>query len=82
MIWHWSVDVKKFKKENPEAFRLWRLEYLINYGLRGEKLSKKEIKKYWPKLKEKIDPEEKRLIEFFLWRKKYSLSARRFFWEK
>jgi len=82
MIWHWSVDVKKFQKENPKAFRLWRLEQLINYGLQGEKLSKKEIKKYWLKLRKKIDLEEKRLVEFFLWGKRYSLPARRFFWEK
>ncbi|MBM3208884.1 hypothetical protein FJZ40_01125 [Candidatus Shapirobacteria bacterium] len=82
MVWHWSVDVKKFQKENPRAFRLWRLEQLINYGPQGEKLSRKEIRKYWRELKERIDPEEKRLIEFFLWRKVYSLPPRKFFWEK
>jgi len=82
MIWHWSVDTKKFEKENPRAFRLWRLEHLINYILQGEKLSRREVKKHWLKLKERIDPEEKRLIEFFLWGKRYSLPPRKFFWEK
>lgn len=82
MIWHWSVDVKKFKKENPKGYRLWELEQIINFGLGKKKLSKKEVKKQWPKLKKRIDPEGKRLIEFFLWRKRYSLPPRRFFWEK
>lgn len=83
MIWHWSTDIKKFKKENPEGFKFWRLEQLINYsGLGKEKLSKKEIKKYWFKLKNKIDSDGKRMIEFFLWGKQYSLQSRRFFWEK
>ena len=82
MLWHWSTDIEKFKKENPEGFRLWRLEQIINYGLGREKISKKEIKKYWSRLKERIDPEGKRLVEFFLWGKRYSLLPRKFFWEK
>lgn len=82
MLWHWSTDIKKFKKENPKAFRLWRLEHLINFGLRGERLNKKELKRFWPQLKDRIDPEEKRLMEFFLWEKQYSLPPRKFFWEK
>lgn len=82
MFWHWSTDVKRFKRKNPKGFKLWRLEQLINFSLGREKISKKEIKKYWPKLKERVDPEGKRLIEFFLWGKQYSLPAKRFFWEK
>lgn len=81
-MYNWSTDEKKFKKADPEGYRLWRLKQLINYGLAGEKLSKKEIKKYWPKLKEAISSEEKRLIEFFLWGKQYSHPTRKFFWEK
>lgn len=81
-MYNWSTDEKKFEREDSEGYRLWRLKQLINYGLAGEKLSKKEIKKYWPKLKEMIDPEERMLIEFFLWGKPYSGQARKFFWEK
>jgi len=81
MLWHWSVDVKKFKKENPEAFRLWRLEYLINYGVQeGEKLSKKEVIKYWPKIKDNLDPYKKRAMEYLLWGKLYSLPNNLSFW--
>lgn len=81
-MYNWSTDEEKFKKEDPEGYRLWRLTQLINYGLDGEKLSKKEIKKYWPKLEKRIDPEKRRLMEFFLWGKLYSLRPRKFFWEK
>jgi len=81
MLWHWSVDVKKFKKENPEAFRLWRLEYLINYGVQeGEKLSKKKVIKYWPKIKDNLDPYKKRAMEYLLWGKLYSLPNNLSFW--
>src|SRR3990170_2543573 len=41
---NWSIDEKKFKKENPEEYRLWRLTQLINYGLDGEKLDREEVK--------------------------------------
>ena len=73
MVWHWSVNVKKFKKENPEGYRLWRLTQLINYGLDGEKLDREEVKKAWPKIKEHLDPYKARLMEFLLWEKQYSL---------
>ena len=81
-MYNWSTDEKKFKKEDPEGYRLWRLVQLINYGLDGEKLSKKEIKKNWSKLKEKLDFKEKRLIEFFLWHKPYLPKPKKYFWEK
>lgn len=74
---HWSVDEEKFKKENPEKYRLWRLVFLINDGglEKDERLNKKEIIKAWPKIKDEIDPYYKRLIEFLLWGKLYSLPA-------
>ena len=43
-MYNWSTDEEKFKKEDPEGDRVWRLTQLINYGLDGEKLSKSEIK--------------------------------------
>jgi hypothetical protein len=81
MVWHWSTDIKRFKKENPKEFRLWRLEYLINYGVQeGEKLSKKEVIKYWDKIKDNLDPYKRRLIEFLIWGKLYSLPDNITFW--
>lgn len=72
MLWHWSVDVKRFQKESPEAFRLWRLAHLINYGLDGAKLSRKELTAAWPKIKDQLDPHKAAYLEFLLWNKKPS----------
>ena len=81
MIWHWSVDVKKFQKENPKEFRLWRLIHLLNYGIEGkEKISRKEVKMAWPKIKNELDPYVRRAIEYLLWGKLYSLPNNLTFW--
>lgn len=80
-MYNWSVDEEKFKKENPEKYRLWRLTQLINYGLDGEKLDREEVKKSWPKIKNNLDPHKVAYLEFLLWNKK--LSSRQFkedFW--
>lgn len=79
-MYNWSTDEKKFKKENPEGYRLWRLTQLINYGLDGEKLDRKELKKDWPKIKDNLDPYARRAIEFLLWGKVYSLPNNLSFW--
>lgn len=71
---NWSTDEEKMKKENPAAWRRWRLIQLIDFGLDdGEKLDKKEVIENWPKIKNEIDPYKKRLIEFLIWGKLYSL---------
>lgn len=80
-MYNWSVDEEKFKKLNPKEYRLWRLTQLINYGLDGEKLDKEEVKKAWPKIKNKIDPNTKIYLEYLLWGKKQSLKTiKKFSW--
>lgn len=81
-MYNWSTDEKKFKKEDTEGCRVWRLTQLINYGLGGEKLSKREVKKYWSEIKSKVDAKERSLIEFFLWNKPYLPQPKKYFWEK
>lgn len=81
-MYNWSVDEERFKREDPEGHKLWRLAQLINYGLDGEKLDRKEVKKAWPKIVGRLDPEERRLLDFLLWNKVSLLPTRRFFWEK
>ena len=71
-MYNWSVDEKKFKKDNPKKYRLWRLEQLVNYGLGGEKLSLKAVKKNWQALVKRIDPRTKPYFEFLLWGKRPS----------
>lgn len=71
-MYNWSTDEKKFKKENPEKYKIWRISQLINYGLGKEKLNKKDVKNLWPQLKEKIDPNTKIYFEYLLWGKRPS----------
>lgn len=52
-MYNWSTDEKIIKKD-PEKYKIWRLEQLINFGLNSKKIDKAELKKYWKKIK--IDP--------------------------
>lgn len=79
-MYNWSVDVKKMKKESPEQYAIWRLEQLINYGLDGEKLDNKEVRRNWSKIKDRLDPYKKRVIEYLLWNRVYSLPNNINFW--
>ena len=79
-MYNWSIDEEKFRKENPEGYKIWRLVQMINYGLDGEKLREREIRKYWGKIKHHLDPYKRRLIEFLLWKKLYSLPNNLTFW--
>lgn len=77
---NWNVDEDRFKKEDPQGHKLWRLTQLINYGLDNEKLDKKELMDAWPKIKADVDPYLARLIEFLIWKKLYSLPDNLNFW--
>ena len=79
-MYNWSTDEEKFKKENPQKYKLWRITQLINYGLDGKKLDREEVKKAWFKIKDDIDPYKKRAIEYLLWGKIYSLPNSLTFW--
>lgn len=67
-MYNWSIDEKKFKKEDPEGYKIWRLEQMINYGLGREKLNEKLVKKYWKKLF--MDDLTRKYLRFLLWPKK------------
>jgi hypothetical protein len=69
-MYNWSVDEKKFKKEDPEGYQIWKLEQMINWGEPGEKINKKLIRKYWKKIRDRIDPLYREFLEFLLWPKK------------
>ncbi|MBI2611570.1 hypothetical protein HYW54_02370 [Candidatus Gottesmanbacteria bacterium] len=70
---NWNVDEKRTKKEDPEGYKLWRLEQLLNYGFEKGEIDINELKKSWPKIKHNIDPYIARFTEFLLWGKLYSL---------
>ncbi len=61
---NWSTDVTQLKK-NPEKYTIWKLEQMINFGLDGEKISTKELKKYWNRID--IDPMRRKFLFFLLW---------------
>jgi hypothetical protein len=66
------VDEEKFKKKYPKKYKIWRIAQLINYGLDGEKLDKKEVKKYWREIESWLDPNKALYIKYLLWGKKPS----------
>ncbi|MBI3589728.1 MAG: hypothetical protein HY093_04955 [Candidatus Liptonbacteria bacterium] len=68
-MYNWSVDEKEFKKADPEGYQIWRLEQMINYGTAGEKISERLVRQNWPFLKDRIDPEYRKFLEFILWPK-------------
>lgn len=65
MPYNWSVDEKKMKKANPKAYEIWRLEQMINWGLKDEKLDANLLKKYWDKIF--IDKPTRKYLSFLLW---------------
>lgn len=67
-MYNWSVDEEKLKKD-PEAYEIWRLEQIVNFGLGGEKLNRESLKKYWDRLTIE-DPYRRAFLELILWGKK------------
>lgn len=65
-MYNWNTDTTQLKK-NPEKYTIWKMEQLINYGLDGEKIDRKELIKYWDKIH--IDPQRRNLLSFLLWGK-------------
>ena len=74
-MYNWSVDEKAFKKADPEGYKLWRIEQMINWGLGGEKLDELLVRKYWKKLF--MDRPTKKYLEFLLWPRENSNSIRK-----
>lgn len=64
-MYNWSVDEKAFKEADPEGYERWRLEQMINWGLGGEKLNQKLLRKYWRGLF--LDHVKKKYLSFLLW---------------
>ena len=65
-MYNWSVDTRRLKRNKPEWIK-WKLEQLINFGLRGTKLSREELSKYLPLLK--IDSDKRAYLEHLIWDK-------------
>lgn len=77
---NWNTDATKFNNEKDK--KVWELIQKIEYGLDGEVLQKKVVLKYWEDIKDQIAPENRRLLEFYLWGKQYSLPTNINFWNE
>ena len=68
MVYLWDYDIKELKK--TESGRIKILERMINFGVYlkdKQKISLKEVKKYWHRLK--IEPGRRNFFKFLLWEK-------------
>ncbi len=65
-MYNWSVNLKRLEKDSV-AYERFKLEQMVNWGLRGEKLSRKKLKKHWKHLK--LDLAKRRYLEDLLWPK-------------
>lgn len=62
-MYNWSTD-EEYLKQFPEEYEKWRLLQLINYGLDGEKIDLKKLKKLWKQIENEIlDPSIKIYLE-------------------
>lgn len=63
-MYNWSTDETTLKND-PEKYKIWRLEQLANFGLNGAKIKTQDLKKYWNKIN--IDPARRRFLELILY---------------
>lgn len=61
---NWSIDTTRLQ-QNPDVYDKFVLEQMINFGLRGEKLSLKKLKKHWSSLD--MDPNKRAFLHKLLW---------------
>lgn len=65
---NWSVNEKYMTKKSPKQYKIWKLEQQISYGLdKGEKISKRDLIKYWPMICNRLDPNRREFVKFLLW---------------
>lgn len=75
---NWNIDATKFKTKLSK--KIWELSQKINYGLNGKRLKLFEVKDNWTLLKNELDPNRARMIEYLIWGKTYSLQNKNKFW--
>ena len=63
-MYNWNTNTSRLKAD-PFAYEKWRLEQVINFGLGGEKISRKLIKKHFSSLD--IDQKKKDFFKMLLW---------------
>ena len=65
---NWNTDEKALQENFPKAYKLWRVVQLINYGLEGEKLNMKFIRMHWDSIKDRLESNRRKTLEWFIWK--------------
>lgn len=63
-MYNWNVDENRLKK-NKEEYAIWKLEQMVNFGLNGEKINSRDIRRLWHKLR--LDPARKSFLQLLLY---------------
>ncbi len=62
---NWSADEAKIKAGGAKAYTIWKLEQMVNFGLKnGEKIKSSELKKYWKELD--LDADRRKTLKFLM----------------
>lgn len=65
-MYNWSTNTARLV-QNDQEFERYKLEQQINFGLNGEKLSLRALKKHWNQLV--IDKNRRRFLHKLIWLK-------------
>lgn len=68
-MYNWSVDEEKLKQEDPQAYEIWRLEQMVNFGIGKEKIKRALLEKYWDRIYIE-DTYRRYFLSLLLWGKK------------
>ena len=77
---NWNTNIEKFT--SPKEKRVWELVQMLEYGSDGGEIDRLEVKKNWETIKYQLSLETRRLWEFVLWEKRYSLPTSDDFWTR
>lgn len=65
-MYNWNTDTSKWDKRS-RSYKVWSLNQLINFGLNGQKLDLKLVKKFWRQIS--TDPSTKKFLKLITWQK-------------
>ena len=68
-MYNWSTDERRLKKTKKE-YAIWKIEQMVNFGLRGKRIKKADLKKYWKELS--IDPYRRKYLSMLLDERRHS----------
>ncbi len=64
-------DYPKAKKKTLQKNEAWYLRRALTYGLNGDKLDEKMVKRNWDEIKDAIPPNTRAVLELLIWDKPF-----------